>query len=73
MRFLLSLLLARLRKEAASRALCAVRRRSPELVWFLPPFSWVFLLRHPKRALRAYLCFRSALFSWRLLRRLLKR
>lgn len=73
MRFLISLLWTALRKEAASRAVRAARRNAPELVWFLPPFSWLSLLRHPKRAFQAYLCFRSAALTWRLLRRVLKR
>lgn len=73
MRFPVSLLWTALRKAAARRAVRSARQRAPELVWFVPPFSWFALARHPKRAFWAYLCFRSAALTWRLLRRALQR
>ena len=60
-------------RRAAAGGKEKLRAAAPELVWFLPPFSWAAGLTHPKRALLALLLWHSSRLSWALFRRLLRR
>ena len=62
-----------LRRRAAAYGQRKLRAALPGLLWWMPPFSAAFALRHPKRAFWVFLFCRSAQLSWRLLLRALKK